>query len=229
MTYVVPYWSPSRFTCYEQCPAEYHQRYVLGDPIEPNTPMYFGTAVHKGLEAHFRGEDGDLAFRRKWRELIPELRAAHCMVPDSYFELGLGMIEKVAALGISGEPERKVWTDTSPYLEAPLLGYVDLWSPSNHTIYDFKTTLGAWSQERAEREIWQPCIYSMAYWLESDVIPGFEYIVLNRATGDLQRFVTRRTEQQIADMLGRARQIALAIGHGNWACTCKKHNLADAA
>jgi hypothetical protein len=110
-----------------------------------------------------------------------------------------------------------------PYLNAPLLGYVDLWSESTDTIYDFKTTLGAWSQERAEREVWQPCIYSMAYWLERDVIPNFEYIVLNRATADLQRFKTKRSEEQIGDMLGKARQIALAIGREEWACTCKKH------
>lgn len=225
MTHVVPYWSPSRLACYDQCPQEYFQRYVLGIPIEPNTPMHFGTAVHKGLEAHFRGEDGDLAFRRTWRTLIPELRAAGCVVSDSFFEIGLELIDRVRALNISGEPERRIWHRTEPYLNAPLLGYVDLWSESNHTIYDFKTTLGSWSQERAEREMWQPCLYSMAYWLEHDVIPQFEYIVLNRSTAEVQRFKTQRTEQQISDTLGKARQIALAIGREEWVCTCKQHEV----
>lgn len=226
MSYVVPYWSPSRFTCYEQCPAEYYQRYVLSMPIEPNTPMFFGTAVHKGLEAHFLGADGELAFRRSWRGLIPDLRAAGCVVPTALFETGLDLVDKVSALGIFGVPERKILTDSTPYLNASLLGYVDLWCESEHTIYDFKTTLGAWSQERAEREMWQPCIYSMAYWLELDVIPAFEYIVLNRATGTLERFATRRTEKQIGDMLGRAREIALAIAAQEWTCTCHRHQLA---
>jgi hypothetical protein len=223
MTYVVPWWSPSKFVCYEQCPAEFYRRYVLHEPIEPNTPMYFGTAVHKGLEAHFRGQDGDLAFRRTWRSLIPELQAAQRVVPSALFETGLELIERVRSLNISGEPERRIWQRTDLYLGAPLLGYVDLWCEDTDTIVDFKTTLGAWSQERAEREIWQPCLYSMVYWLERGTIPTFEYIVLNRSTAELQRFITHRTEQQIADMLGRARQISLAVQRQEWACTCREH------
>jgi PD-(D/E)XK nuclease superfamily protein len=223
VSYVVPWWSPSKFACYEQCPAEFYQRYVLGEPIEPNVPMWFGTAVHKGLEAHYRGEDGELAFRRKWRECIPQLRAIGCIVPDSLFEIGLLCIEQVAALELVGEPERRIWIRTEAYLNAPLLGYADLWSADTHTIYDFKTTLGSWGQARAEREIWQPGLYSYAYWIETEVLPAFEYIVLNRGTGELQRFRTQRSHEQISDMLTRARQIAVDVAAENWTCTCQKH------
>lgn len=223
MTYVAPYWSASRFSCFEECPAEYRRRYVLHEPMEPNTAMWFGTAVHKGLEAHYRGEDGELAFRRKWRECRAQLLEAGVIVSEQLFETGLDLIEKTAALGLSGEPERKVWVRTDAYLTAPLLGYVDLWCADRHTIVDFKTTVGTWSAVRAEREMWQPCLYSYAYWLETDVLPKFEYIVLNRATGDVQRFETQRTIEQIMDMLSRAREIAVAINNEQWECTCGKH------
>lgn len=220
--YVVPWWSPSKFSCWDECPQEFYRRYVLREPIEPNTPMFFGTAVHKGLEAHFRGEDGDLAFRRNWRQAREVLTAAGLRVAD-LAGIGLDMIDKVAALGLHGEPERKIWVRCEAYLNAPLLGYTDLWCVDTHTIIDFKTTLGSWSAERAEREMWQPCLYSWAYWLETDVLPAFEYIVLNRGTGELQRFKTQRIHDQIADTLSRARQIAVAVAAEKWACTCGKH------
>lgn len=223
MIHIPPYWSPSRFTCWDQCPAEYYRRYVLGEPMEPNTPVWFGTAVHKGLESHFRGEDGELAFRRKWRECRTQLGAAGLAVSDTFFEVGLTLIERTAALGLAGIPERKIWLRTDDYLGAPLLGYVDLWSESTHTIYDFKTTLGSWSAARAEREMWQPCLYSYAYFIETDVLPKFEYIVLNRGTGELQRFPTQRTHEQISATLDRALEISRAVKTTDWSCTCKKH------
>lgn len=219
---IVPWWSPSRLGCYEQCPAEYHRRYILREKPEPNTPMFFGTAVHKGLEAHFTGGDGDLAFRREWRKLTAELQAAGLRAGD-LVGVGLELIEKVASLGLSGTPERKVWVRCEDYLNAPMLGYVDLWSESNHTIYDFKTTLGSWSATRAETEQWQPCIYSWVYWLETGELPEFEYIVMHRGTGDIKRFKTQRTHAQISDMLTRAREIAVAVAAEKWDCCCGKH------
>lgn len=218
----MPWWSPSKFSCYEQCPAEFYRRYVLHTPIEPNAPMFFGTAVHKGLEAHFKGGDSDLAFRREWRAQCVDLKAAGLRVPD-LTSIGLDLIEKVVALGIEGTSERKIWLRTDDYLNAPLLGYVDLWDEKSHTVFDFKTTLGAWSAARAESEHWQPCIYSWAYWMETGTLPAFEYIVLNRGTANLTRFRTQRTHDQISEMLDRARQIAADVAAEKWDCACGKH------
>lgn len=222
MTYSAPWWSTSKFSCWDYCPQEFYRRYVLREPIEPNTPMFFGTAVHKGLEAHYRGEDADLAFRRTWRQLVTELVAVGYKMPD-LTGIGLDLIEKVIALDLHGEPERKIWVRSDSYLNAPLLGYTDLWCVDTNTIIDFKTTLGSWSAERAEREMWQPCLYSWAYWLETEIVPAFEYIVLNRGTGELQRFKTQRTHEQIMNTLTRAREIAVAVEHEQWDCLCGKH------
>lgn len=223
MTYTVPWWSPSKFMAWDECPQEFHRRYILAEPIEPNVPMWFGTAVHKGLEEHYRGGDGELAFRRKWRECTAQLTSTGKRIPSDLFDVGMTLIERVAALGLSGIPERKVWVRSDAYLTAPVLGYVDLWSQETHTIFDFKTTLGSWSEKRAEREMWQPCIYSWAYWLETETLPEFEYIVLNRSTAGVQRFRTKRTHEQIMDCLSRAREIATAITSEQWDCTCGKH------
>ena len=221
MTYIVPWWSPSKFVCWDACPQEFFQRYVEQVPMSPTEALHFGTAVHKGLEAHFRGDDGELAFRRTWRELTAELRQLGHEVASHLSRTGLELIEKVVRLGLVGEPERQVWMRTDCYLGAPILGYVDLWSPQTNTIYDFKTTVGAWSAARAEKETWQPCLYSYAYRSEFGVLPRFEYIVLNRVTGVLERFETQRSDDQIMDALSRARDIAVAVQQELFECQCR--------
>jgi hypothetical protein len=218
VTFVVPWWSPSKFVCWEACPAEFFGRYVKHQAMAPTVALHFGTAVHKGLEAHFRGQDGEIAFRRAWRELSAELIVAGQDVSSDLSRTGLDLVEKVIDLGLVGTPERKIWVRTEAYLNAPILGYVDLWCDG--TIVDFKTTVGAWSDARAQKEVWQPCLYSYAYWLETGELPVFEYIVLNRATGALQRFRTQRTHQQISDALARAREIAVAVEKEQFECRC---------
>ena len=229
MTFQPAYWSPSRFAAWDECPARFYEQYVLQQPMEPNLPMHFGTAVHRGLEAHFRGDDGDLAFRRAWRELAQELRAAGITVSGSLVETGMRLIEQVVSLGLSGEPERKIWVRTDSYLGAPILGYADLWCPDAHEIFDFKTTVGKWSAERAEQEMHQPCAYSMAYHEQYGVLPTFEYIVLNRVDGSMQRFKTQRNADQIADWLARCRTIVEAIRLEQFDCCCPRQRHWQAA
>lgn len=217
MSYIPPWWSPSKFTCYDQCPQLFYERYVLHAKEAPSEAMQFGSAVHKGLEAHFNGTDGELAFRREWRLRSLELG----QVDPKLSKTGLDLISRVMDLGLDGIPERKVWVRTDDYLNAPLLGYVDLWCSVSNTIVDFKTTVGAWSAERAEKEMHQPCFYSWAYWQETGIMPGFEYIVLNRATGSLSRFKTERTGDQISAWLDRCREIAVAVAADQFACKCR--------
>lgn len=189
--------------------------------MAPTEALHFGSAVHKGLEAHYRGGDGELTFRRTWRMLSAELSERGVIVSPLLSKMGLDLVGKVVDLDISGEPERKIWCRTDDYLNAPLLGYVDLWCPETHTIIDFKTTVGSWSQARAEKEVWQPCLYSWAYYQEMGVFPKFEYIVLNRVTGALSSFQTMRTGEQIMDALSRARQIAVDVAAEQFDCRCR--------
>ena len=222
MSYVPSNYSCSRFSTYTWCPAEYRQRYIDKIEREPDVAMDFGLSVHKGLELHFLGADGDRAFRKDWQEKTEALRAAGLFVLPSLTQTGLQLIERVAALDIQGMPER-AFRVSSEILGAPLIGYVDLWDEDSHTLYDFKVTRGKWSQERADRETWQPCLYSWAYWLQHDRIPRFEYVVMDRVTGSVQQFSTQRTEAQIEAALDDAARIARAIKAGEFDCRCKKH------
>ena len=65
---VVSHWSATKFMLWDQCPGEFKARYIDECPVVKTEPMLFGSAVHMGLEAHYRGDDGIRAFRAAWRE-----------------------------------------------------------------------------------------------------------------------------------------------------------------
>lgn len=235
----VTHLSASSLALYEQCPADWKARYLDKQPMPRNVPLDFGSAVHQGLEAHYTGEDGTLAFRRHWRALSAGLASLGVAVPPALTLRGMELIEAVIALGLAGMPERKVLLETTDSIGAPLLGYVDLWDEPGHHIYDFKTTATKWTQARADAEIWQTGIYSWAFARavaeqrglaadatadqEDALMPDFSFVVLHRLTGAVSTFTTRRTWQQVLDMAKRARAVFDAISADAFDCTCGKH------
>lgn len=142
------------------------------------------------------------------------------------------MIDQVDYLKLQdgrSKAERKISIPTSwGGLDWPVVGAVDLWCPpwSKHgaVIYDFKTTVGTWSQTRAERERWQPLLYSWAYVRAYDVLPTFRYLVLNRMSGDVNTFDRTWTSRKewdddLNDLEFHAEEIAESIADGNYDCT----------
>jgi len=223
---VMPHWSASRFMLFDLCAASFKERYVDGI-LEPPTPaLYFGQAVHQGLEAHYNGDDGMPAFRRAWKQFAAELEVP-AREAARLAATGLQLLDQVLDLGLSGVPERGFSLDTNLELGAPIVGAIDLWDVdgASPVIYDFKTTRGCWSQARAQAEVWQPLLYTYAAWSETGRWPAFEYIVLNRVTGTLERFRRQWTEDEFLEQLNamwlRACQISVAVAQGRFACSGK--------
>jgi hypothetical protein len=220
------YLSPSRLATYDRCPQLFYERYILKLPQAPHIERLFGIAVHRGLEAHFRGLDHELTFLLDWRNAVKECAASGIAIPNKndLTARGLDLIEMVRALNLSGEPEQKI-TCIAADLPVPFLGVVDL--VSDGVIYDYKTTAFGWTQQRADTEPWQPAIYSQAYAEAHDGdLPRFEFIILPRVTGPLQRFESSRTFGQIYTMFERARAIYQAIEAKQFECigtTCREH------
>jgi len=215
---VMPHWSASRFMLWDQCPGSFKERYVDGQPAVVTEAMAFGQAVHMGLEAHYRGDDGIRAYRAAWKHFASELPN----VDKSLTGTGLTLIEQVQELNLEGLPERGFSIDTEADLDAPIVGAIDLWG-SDGVIYDFKTTKGLWSQARAEAELWQPALYTWARWNEEPSYAGqFEYIVLNRVLGTLQRFRRQWTVDQVLEQQneawGRMRAIAANVKADRYVC-----------
>jgi hypothetical protein len=103
------------------------------------------------------------------------------------------------------------------------VGAIDLWGDDGY-IYDFKTTRGLWSQARAQTEVWQPALYTQARWLEEPGYGGeFEYIVLNRVTGTLQRFTRDWTRDDVVslwnDVWEKMQVITTDIRLGHFVCS----------
>lgn len=84
-----------------------------------------------------------------------------------------------------------------------------------------------WNQERADSERWQPGLYAVGYWLVTGEVPGFEYVVLRRDTGAVERYPTRRTEDQLAETLEQAGQIVSRIQAQEFGCTCGEHGRSE--
>lgn len=183
---VMPHWSATRFMLYETCPALFKERYVDGVALEPTVPLVFGKSFHQGLEEHFNGGDGERAFRLAWK--LGAESELNCKPDLRLTAVGLELLHKVMALGLKGVPERGFSIDTNVELGAPIVGALDLYDQTSNTVFDFKTTRGAWSQERAQTEVYQPLLYTWAIWDETDEWPAFEYIVCNRWNGALDRF-----------------------------------------
>lgn len=213
-----PHLSPSRLSTFDRCPELYRQRYVLKLPQGPSFERDFGTAVHRGIEAHYRGLDHEMAFLLVWRIAQKECREANIAVPPWLTERGLELIEAACALGIKGEPEQRIGIMLAG-VNLPIIGYVDL--VGDGQVVDWKTTAFGWGQDRADREIFQPAIYSQAYAETHDgILPTFTYVVLPRNGGPAQLRDGTRTYRQIFEAFEQARAIHRAIENNDFACRC---------
>lgn len=217
------YLSPSRLACYAYCPAEFYKRYILKQDEPPTPERLFGTAVHKGLEALYLGEDDELAFLREWRQSKQALTDAQQVFGSGLDTRGLELLELVRNLGIQGQPERFISIVREGF-SIPFIGYLDLWDEATMTITDFKTTGYGWTQDKANAQVFQPAIYSQAIADVFGVIPTFKFVVLPRIQGDVQVFDGTRTADQIAAAFEQARQIHEAIEQQEFTCRCGKHN-----
>jgi len=203
--------------CWQQCPAEFYARYVAGHAEAPTEAMLFGSAIHLGLEAHFLGKDGEKVFRAAWKAAVQEPLSG--AADPKLTGVGLTLLDGVFALGLSGTPEWTFRIATEDRWGAPTVGAVDLLDVDHQTIYDFKTTTGAWSQTRAERELWQPALYTLATTLAYDTWPiEFRYVVLNKVSGRVDVFVTRRGHDDLAELEERGTEISRRARQGDFAC-----------
>lgn len=214
------YLSPSRLWAYDRCPGVYRDRYILKLEQAASYERDFGTAVHAGLEAHFRGLDHEIAFLLSWRSATKILKAAGVNVPSWLSSRGLELIEAVRATGITGIPEQRISIILSG-VNIPIIGYADL--IGDGVVYDFKTTGWGWTQVHADHEMFQPVIYSKAYEEAHDgQWPAFRFLVLPRnGSGGLVELDGTRTVQQMWDTFERVREIHKAIENQQFDCKCK--------
>jgi hypothetical protein len=210
------HWSASRFALWERCPAEWYARYIAGAKESPTEAMLFGSAVHQGLEAHYLGGSAVAAFRQAWKTSVAGPLQGQADV--NLTAVGLDLLDRTIELDLQGYPE---WTFTLPTEDAwgaPTVGAVDLVDIRDGHIFDFKTTTGAWSQVRAERDIWQPALYAWAVSEAFDWPERFTYVVLNKVSRQVELFDLDDLQGRVATMDEMARIIAGRVRDGDFAC-----------
>jgi hypothetical protein len=209
------HWSASRFMLWERCPAEFYARYIAGAREPASEAMLFGSAVHRGLEAHYLGNSGEATFRQVWKASVAE--ELHGQADAKLTAVGLDLLERTIELGLQGVPEYAFTLPTEAW-GAPTVGAVDLIDVRDGHVYDFKTTTGAWSQTRAERDIWQPALYAFAVSEALDWPERFTYVVLNKVSRQVELFDLDNLQERWAAMDEMARVIAARVVDGDFAC-----------
>jgi PD-(D/E)XK nuclease superfamily len=179
---MIDHWSASRFMAWDTCPVFFKDRYVDGLAQPKSEAMLFGSAVHLGLAYQFMDGGGDDAADRVLKIALRE----YSLRPE-YLAVGLTLLDEVRKLGLKGHPELPFTLKTDLWWGANTIGFIDLVDPDLGIVYDFKTTIGNWGQERADRDVWQPTLYR---WGAQEVFDypsddesfRFQYVVLNRRT-----------------------------------------------
>lgn len=227
--------SPSALEGWDWCPVHrYAATYRDNKRMSPNTPVWFGSAVHAGLEAAYRQQDWELGFLREWRKLHGELEVQAAKEADTgsgtpsvvvdrstYASRGLFLIQSALDLGLTGTPEWE-FTTKLPGLAVPLKGRVDLMDTASHTITDWKTTQRGWSAAMVAKKVWQPAIYSLVYQQEFHVWPTFQYVILPvLGAGGAYVLPAIRTPESHAAALVRAQEILTLIRADDYGeCVC---------
>ena len=238
---------------FEQCPTLYRDRYIDGIATEPSLAMLFGSAIHLALEALHQGHSGTCLeaacggiedhsarqyktartlYSARYAVMQSELAATGRGAADSLYAEGLRLIDLVAAMELNADrrstPER--WFSLPREATGwglPTIGAVDLWSPpwSAHgpVVWDFKTTAGSWSDERVQRERWQPLLYSWAYQRAYGVVPTFRYLVLGRVSGTAELFdrtwpSLRAWRTELHRLSVSAEEIVESVANGYFQC-----------
>jgi hypothetical protein len=220
-----PYLSASRLVLYQECPALYQRRYVdkIIDP--PTIDMEYGQAIHAGLDAHFKGGDGELAFLRELDKRLQPLVARGADPADWLVPQGMKLLSDVMRLGWAGESEQDLRWICSGF-KVPLRGVIDLWMPSACMLIDWKTTQHPWSEKTIERYAFQRTIYTqhMLEKTQREVI--FKFVALGAYPGGYVQIIEATPSPgEVYETLEKARAIAAKIEAEQWTCTCrdKKH------
>jgi hypothetical protein len=222
------HWSSSQFHAWDLCPTTYRERYVDGVKEDTTWAMAFGSVIHLALEEHYRGGDGDQAFKKAWRATWPDLVARILETGNTppggglhfvYAGVGLNLLDRVYNLGLEGEPEVPFTMDTTQDWLKPTTGFIDLVDWGGKHIYDFKTTIGTWGEGRANQDIWQPTLYQRQVQLMVGEVYDFSYVTLNKRTMEVS-FIqpTVPYEERLGAMLVGGTMIAAMDANGSYPC-----------
>jgi len=195
------HFSYSSMRVYENCPHKYRLSYIRGYWInKESTALRFGSAIHKALEAMYKGQDAKLALKKSIYEK-PENVLWKKSNPDREYNLAVKMLEMYdkKKLHLIPRDVEKMFNievinpETNEKLPWTLKGKMDIVTKDGW-ICDHKTSSGSLTQTWADNEF-QATAYSFAYKnLYKETEKGIIYNVLIKRVKEprLEAIVTRR-------------------------------------
>ncbi len=221
--------SPSALEAWDWCPLHrYARSYRDNVKMSAVTPVWYGSALHTGIESAYRGGDWQIEFLKAWREAQVELDAVAAtnleesqVDRSNYSSRGLDLIQSALDLGVTGEPE-VAFTEKLDGLAVPVKGRIDMVDRERHILTDWKSSQRGWSAAMVAKKVWQPAIYGAVYAKLYGVQPTFQYAILP-VMGSAPAYLLQapRTPESQAAAIVRAQQILERIWADDWGdCTC---------
>lgn len=195
-------WINTLYKCPEQA-----RREMLGLTVRTvNDAMSMGTAVHAGIEALLRGHTthdsllksttvmdeiiGGSEGEFKWEQTRGRDEALNLIryALMSFYKHTLPTVGTVASIEQSfkveldrrDRPEETMFRFPDPEQEVlELTGTHDM-ANTDHVLWDWKTANREWQAWEPKRFYVQPTVYNYAYFVETGILPTFNYIVFNK-------------------------------------------------
>jgi hypothetical protein len=139
---------------YARCPLDWKRWYVDKVRVPPPSELLFGRAFAQALEAHHRGDDGDVAWVRAHAEVGNARPGA---------EYGLQLLALYRdRYQLVGRPEASfsLYLPDRDAVPVPILGVIDLLCEDE--VVEFKTSKATWTQQRVDAE-YQAAVYGWAF------------------------------------------------------------------
>ena len=162
--------SVSKLNLFLVCPRSYFYKYILNITSPGSTAMFFGSAIHEGIAAFYKGGNPVQAFKDELKKINP---VAGIVKDDKEYKAllkqGVRLMELYQTDAPYFEPEaveelREVYLThpaTDEKLPIPFVFKIDLLTKDGY-IVDHKTTSGA-GKRQSETDRIQGIAYTMAY------------------------------------------------------------------
>jgi RecB family exonuclease len=211
--------SYSRINAYLFCPYKYKLVYLDNFYIPVNPDITFGHVIHKTLE-QFHGDNKDKSYDALFECYCKAWKNDGFKTPQQifeYYQRGIKILENYHVSFCKAKPEvlcveKHFDTNIGKYKFIGIIDRIDEYSNGAYEVMDYKTHSQIWSQERVDKDL-QLSFYVYAcknvFGFNPDKISVY-------FLSDNKKIYTKRTQNEIANAINIALDVAEKVTAGNF-------------